>query len=197
MKCDNVKLCKLLFQPYHPAPHPPKVVVPLPPKVTPAPHPPPPPPKPVVVHTTPKPTEKPDRLYFSTPKYVPKPPHPTPTPVPRYGYTPYHPAPKVTPVVHHPAPPVVPHEPPVLHQLKPRPYGVPKHLGYHSPIPKAGYIPTPPPYHGPPHHYPTAYPKPDVYRPKADPYLAAKKAASNIESKAIRRTGGGYGGYVG
>ena len=178
----------------------PTKVVPLPPKVTPAP--PTPEPKPVVLHTTPKPTAKPDRLYFPTtptPIYTPTPTpiyHPKPTPV--YGYRPYHSKPKAP--IYHPAPVVhpVPAES-VLHELKPRQYGVPKVFGHHAPIPKAGYIPTPAPYHGPPTPYPTPYSRPDVYRPKEDPYVAARKAAGKIG--ASRRKSQEWtpanGGYIG
>ena len=185
----------LLFQPYL-APlvhHKPVPVGPPPPNVTPVPPPP-----------APKPTEKPIRLYRpTTPIYTPTPPHhPTPTPyhpapTPKYGYKPYHPEPKTSfynpvPVIH-PAPKET-----VLHELKPRKYHVPKHLGHHAPIPKLGYIPTPAPYHGLPTAYPTPYPKPDVYRPKEDPYLAAKKAAGKIGVKVVRRKGvRTYGGYIG
>ena len=103
-----------------------------------------------------------------------------------------HPAP-----VYHPAPVVHPvRVEPVLHELKPRTFPVPKNIGHHAPIPKFGYIPTPAPYKGPPTGHPTPYPRPDVYRPKEDPLLAAKKAANKIGAKATRRKGA-YGGYIG
>ena len=165
-------------------PHKPVKVGPPPPKVTPAPPPP-----------APKPTEKPIRLYRpTTPIYTPSPAYHT-TPTPKYGYKPYHPEPK--PHIYNPVPVVHPApKEAVLHELKPRKYHVPTNLGHHAPIPKAGYIPTPAPYHGLPTGYPTPYPKPDVYRPKEDPYLAAKKAAGKIGAKVVRRKGG-YGGYIG
>ena len=168
-------------------------IAPPAPKVTPAPL---PAPKPVVFHTTPKPTPKPDRLYRpTTPLHKPTPTPYHPTPTPKYGYKPYHPQPHHA--VYHPAPVVhpVPVEP-VLHELKPRKFPVPKNLGHHAPIPKHGYIPTPAPYKGPANGYPTPYPKPDVYRPKEDPFLAAKKAANKVGAKATRRKGA-YGGYIG
>ena len=175
-------------------PHKPIEVTPPAPKVTPAPT---PAPKPVVFHSTPKPTPKPDRLYpehITKPlhKQTPVPHHPSPTP--KYGYKPYY-QPKQA--VYHPAPVVHPvRVEPVLHELKPRTFPVPKNIGHHAPIPKFGYIPTPAPYKGPPTGHPTPYPRPDVYRPKEDPLLAAKKAANKIGAKATRRKGA-YGGYIG
>ena len=168
-------------------------IAPPAPKVTPAPL---PVPKPVVFHTTPKPAPKPDRLYRpTTPLHKPTPTPYHPTPTPKYGYKPYHPQPHHA--VYHPAPVVHPAPvEPVLHELSPRKFPVPKNLGHHAPIPKHGYIPTPAPYKGPAPGYPTPYPKPDVYRPKEDPLLAAKKAANKVGAKATRRKGA-YGGYIG